>query len=121
MKKHLIRNLIKGLSFTSAVFVFQACYGTPQDFGMDLLVEGEVTSRNTGDGIPQIKVSMNNGEYYEYTDEDGRFMFYAEPTDSLKFTFEDFDSSNNTKYLTKDTLVINEGERVYLDIVLDEE
>lgn len=31
MKKGWIRKLICGLSFGSALFIFQACYGTPQD------------------------------------------------------------------------------------------
>lgn len=28
--RKLIRSVLKGVSFTAALFVFQACYGTPQ-------------------------------------------------------------------------------------------
>ena len=28
--KKIIRNILKGMSLTAALFVFQACYGTPQ-------------------------------------------------------------------------------------------
>ena len=28
--KKIIRNILKGVSLTAALFVFQACYGTPQ-------------------------------------------------------------------------------------------
>ena len=46
-RKSWIRQLITGVSFTSALFVFQACYGTPQDFGVDILVEGKVKSKSS--------------------------------------------------------------------------
>ena len=29
------------------MFIFQAWYGTPQDFGLDLLVEGQVKSNTS--------------------------------------------------------------------------
>ena len=48
MKRDLKRKLIGGLCLTSIAFVFQACYGTPQDFGSDLLIEGEVKAKSTG-------------------------------------------------------------------------
>ena len=39
----VIRKLLKGLSLTSALFVFQACYGTPQtgNIGIDEPVPAE--------------------------------------------------------------------------------
>ena len=40
MKRDWKRKIIGGLFLTSVAFVFQACYGTPQDFGNDLLIEG---------------------------------------------------------------------------------
>ncbi len=40
MKRDWKRKIIGGLCLTSVAFVFQACYGTPQDFGNDLLIEG---------------------------------------------------------------------------------
>ena len=48
MKRDWKRKIIGGLCLTSVAFVFQACYGTPQDFGNDLLIEGQVTSKISG-------------------------------------------------------------------------
>ena len=58
MHKKWVRRIVGGLSFTSALFVFQACYGTPQDFGLDILLEGQVKSKSTGLPIQGIKVSV---------------------------------------------------------------
>ena len=70
MKKNWIRGLIGGLSFTSALFVFQACYGTPQDYGSDLLLEGQVKSKKTGLPIEGIKVAVSQTSQYEVTNKD---------------------------------------------------
>ena len=74
MKRNWIRKLIGGLSFTTALFVFQACYGTPQDFGADVFIEGLVKSKKTGEPIKGIKVSVADNPQYQYTDEDGEFF-----------------------------------------------
>jgi hypothetical protein len=55
MKRDWKRKIIGGLCLTSIAFVFQACYGTPQDFGEDLLIEGQVKSKTTGLPIKGIK------------------------------------------------------------------
>jgi hypothetical protein len=121
MKRNWIRTLIGGLSFTSAMFIFQACYGTPQDFGNDLFVEGQVKSKTSGTPIQGIKVSIKNNEQYEITDKDGQFSLYTEKLDQLSFQFSDIDSSDNGHYLDKDTTVTEISERVYLDIALEEQ
>lgn len=41
MKYRWLRNLLKGFSVTTALFVFTACYGTPQGYKMELPVEGD--------------------------------------------------------------------------------
>ena len=48
MKSNWIRKIIGGMSLTTAMFIFQACYGTPQDMGLDMLVEGQVKSLTSG-------------------------------------------------------------------------
>lgn len=40
MKRNWRKKLVGGLCLTSAVFIFQACCGTPQAMGTDLLLEG---------------------------------------------------------------------------------
>ncbi|MDY0199401.1 MAG: hypothetical protein RBR40_00295 [Tenuifilaceae bacterium] len=120
MHKKWVRRIVGGLSFTSALFVFQACYGTPQDFGLDILLEGQVKSKSTGLPIQGIKVSVEKNIQYEFTDENGRFSFYTEILDSLKLQFEDVDEILNGAYTTKDTVLTDITERVYLDVLLEE-
>jgi hypothetical protein len=83
MKKNVIRKILGGLSLTSAMFVFQACYGTPKDFGLDLFIEGQVKSKASGLPIKGIKVSIVDSMQYEMTDEDGKFSFYTEKLEGL--------------------------------------
>jgi hypothetical protein len=50
MKRNLLRRVLGSLSLTTAAFIFQACYGTPQDFGLDVYISG------TGSGPGQVSV-----------------------------------------------------------------
>lgn len=36
MKYRVLRNFLKGCSLTTALFIFQACYGTPQGYNADI-------------------------------------------------------------------------------------
>jgi len=120
MKRNMIRKIIGGLSLTSVLFVFQACYGTPQDIGFDLLIEGQVVSKTSGLPINGIKVSVANNMQYEMTDEEGKFMFYTEKLEGLTLQFQDIDSTQNGHYIDKDTVLTDMSENVYLDIALEE-
>ncbi len=120
MKKNVFRKIIGGLSLTSAMFVFQACYGTPQDFGLDLLVEGQVKAKASGLPIKGIKVSVAGNIQYEITDENGNFSFYTEMLEDLTLKFQDVDSTQNGLFHDKDTLLTERSDKIYLDITLDE-
>jgi len=120
MKSNWIRKIVGGISLTSAMFVFQACYGTPQDFGFDLLIEGQVKSKTSGLPVKGIKVSVTDNMQYEITDENGKFSFYTEMLKSLTLQFQDIDSTQNGLYANKDTVLNGLSEKVYLDIVLEE-
>ncbi len=120
MKKGWFRTLLGGLSFTSALFVFQACYGTDQDFVPDTLLEGIVNSKTSGLPINGIRVSVAESMQYALTHENGRFAMYTRMMDNLKITFEDIDSTQNGLYLKKDTVVTNSGEKVFLQINMEE-
>ena len=120
MKRNWVRKIIGGLSFTSVLFVFQACYGTPQDFGFDLLIEGQVKSQTSGLPIKGIKVSVADNMQYEITNENGQFSFYTEMLDGLTLQFQDIDSIQNGLYFNKDTVLTELSEKVYLDIMLEE-
>jgi hypothetical protein len=120
MKKSWIRKIIGGLSLTTAMFVFQACYGPPQDFGLDMLIKGQVKSKTSGLPIEGIKVSVADSIQYDFTDYEGKFSFYTEITDSLNILFEDIDSTQNGLYVNKDTLISDYEDEIYLDIELEE-
>lgn len=120
MKNNWIRKILAGLSFTSVLFVFQACYGTPQDFGLDLLIEGQVKAENTGLPLKNIKVSVSNNSQYAYTNQNGEFSFYTERTEKITLTFADSDSLQNGLYASKDTLLNNATEKVFVSISLPE-
>jgi hypothetical protein len=126
MKRDWKRKIIGGLCLTSIAFVFQACYGTPQDFGDDLLIEGQVKSKTSGLPIKGIKVSIADKIQYTNTDENGKFSFYIERLQYAKIQFTDIDSTQNTLFSNKDTLVtINDSvlmskqPKVYLNIELE--
>lgn len=126
MKRDWKRKIIGGLCLTSIAFVFQACYGTPQDFGNDLLIEGQVKSKKTGLPIKGIKVNIAERVQYTNTDEDGKFSFYIERVQYPKIKFTDIDSTENIFFLNKDTIVtikdsvlMSKQPKVYLNIELE--
>lgn len=120
MKRNVIRKIIGGLSLTSAMFVFQACYGTPQDFGLDLLIEGQVKSKASGLPIKGVKVSVAENMQYELTDEEGKFSFYTEMLEGLTLQFQDIDSTQNGLYTDRDTVLTDLSKNIYLEIALEE-
>lgn len=120
MKKNWKNFLLKGICLTSVAFVFQACYGTPQDFGMDTFIEGKVNAKKSGLPIQGIKVSVENSMQYTYTDNQGYFSLYTEKRDSTKLNFADIDSTENNSYIDKDTLLTTNEQHIYLNIELDQ-
>lgn len=103
------------------MFVFQACYGTPQDNGLDIHVVGQVKSKTSGLPLKGIKVSVTHNLQHEITNENGEFSFYTEFRDSLSFQFQDVDSIQNSQYADKDTLLTGIADsRLFLDIMMEE-
>jgi len=120
IKHNWRRKLLGGLSLTSALFIFQACYGTPQNMGLDIFIEGQVISLNTKMPIKGIRVSIENKFQYEFTDTDGKFSFYTETAKSYKIIFEDIDTYENGSFFGRDTTLTGINERAYLKIGLQE-
>jgi putative lipoprotein (rSAM/lipoprotein system) len=120
MKRNLLQKILAGLSFTSVLFVFQACYGTPQDFGLDFLLEGKVVSKTNGSPIKGIKVGIESGLQCVLTNDNGEFSFYVEKADSLQVFFEDIDSTENNIYQTLDTLITVSDSKIFLNIEMEE-
>ena len=121
IKKNWKRKLLGGLSLTSALFIFQACYGTPQDMGLDIIIEGKVISKQTNMPAKGIRVSVEDKLQYQFTDIDGKFSFYTETAKSYKIKFEDIDTSENGNFFGKDTVLASIDKRVYLNIALQEQ
>lgn len=123
MKKNWVKKIIGGLSFTTALFIFQACYGTPQDFGFDSYVEGIVKSKVTGLPVKGIRIllyaanAINNR--YEYTDDKGYFSLFTEKGTDVKLRFDDADADENGLFATKDTTLYNVSYKVSLNIYLE--
>jgi len=131
MKKGWVRNIFKGLCLTSAIFVFQACYGTGPDFGQDIYISGVVKSKKTGEPISGIKVSVahlnpnySKDQYdlhqYEFTDKSGKFSLYTYETPQMLVSFEDIDSSDSKDYIRKDTIFNVNNSDIVLNIELEE-
>jgi len=118
-KRKILRRIFGALSFTTALFVFQACYGTPQDFG-NFGIRGTVKSKITNQVIPGIKVLISNTTNYTYTDPDGYFVVYVPELKIYNMRFEDIDSENNGIYSTKDTTFAFNTESTRLNVYLND-
>lgn len=120
MKRSWRRGLLGGFSFAGALFIFQCCYGMPQDLERDLLVEGQVKSKKTGQPIKGIQVSLLDESQSVFTDGEGKFDLYMGYADRFEMWFRDIDGGENGAYLDRDTLVENTGDKVYVEIELEE-
>ena len=118
-KRRILRKVYGALSLTSALFVFQACYGTPHDMERDVYIQGIVKSKATSLPIPGIKVSIENLSSAGITDSAGRFEFYTFLTSQYKITIQDIDSSANGSYKDKDTSLTRAALNNLLNISLD--
>ncbi len=120
MKRNWRRKILGGLSLTSALFIFQACYGTPQDFGLDVFIQGQVKSKKSGAPIKNIKVSLTDKIQYQFTDDIGKFSLYTEAADLYKISFDDIDSNQNGLFSSRDTIIYSREKEIFLDIVLED-
>jgi hypothetical protein len=118
-KRRILRRIYGALSLTSALFVFQACYGTPRDMGMDVYIQGLVKSKTTNQPISGIKVSILNQPQYELTDPAGTFKIYTSREDVYTVKFEDIGSNQSVKFLPKDTVIKIVNESTILNVSLD--
>ena len=118
-KRKILRRVFGVLSLSSALFVFQACYGTPKDMGSDVYIQGLVKSKATNQPIPGIKVSILNHPQYELTDQAGMFKIYTSKEDSYTIRFEDIASNQSVKFLPKDTVIGIVNESTILNVSLN--
>ncbi len=103
--RNLFRTIFGFFSLSGMLFIFQACYGTPQDFGQDVMVEGKVISSLTGAGIQGIKVSVEGIPQYTSSGSDGSFVMFLERLSDYRFTLTDTDGETNGLFQGRDTLI----------------
>ena len=118
-KRNILRWVYGILSMSTALFIFQACYGSPHDMEQDLHIQGLVKSKTTNAAIAGIKVSIENQQHYEITDSLGKFSIYTLQQSDYKLKFEDIDSTKNGEFLPKDTVIKYDDRHTYLTISLD--
>lgn len=118
----LFRNLLKGLSLTSALFVVQACYGTPQPSmfgeGGEAPMSFSLVAEDTGEPLEGIVISANRVEgqdKYELgvTGADGKCQVaipYMRNIEGPNLKFEDPEG----QYSVKDTTLTDLREREIL-------
>ena len=109
-----LRNLFKGASLTTALFIFQACYGTPQDalyeYG-EAKISFTLLSGSTGNPLEGIhiysKITEDNsfGEY-GITDKDGNCEVTLPYMRNEKGPYVRFEDPENN-YKEKDTVLFD--------------
>jgi putative lipoprotein (rSAM/lipoprotein system) len=120
--RRIIRKIYTGLGLTTVALVFQACYGTPQAMGLDVLIRGVVKSNKTKDPIEGIKISVKDRYQSDLTDSAGTFVFFIpqDEMNSLQLELEDIDGPENGLYLSKTISVeLSKDETNLGDILLD--
>ncbi len=121
-KRKILRWIYATFCLGSVVFIFQACYGMPKDFGKDIKIIGTVKSKSTNQPIKGIKVVNERSSVYEKTDSNGNFSMYVFGDNSeVSISFIDIDSIDNSSFLRKDTIVaIGNKELIELDIYMED-
>jgi hypothetical protein len=106
-----LHNLLKGLSLTTALFIFQACYGTPEWLHNSVLPFKVVDAR-TGDPLQGVGISsrVQAAENLDWipggvTDENGEALVYFGTMDGAKPQFRI--EASGTDYLVKDTVLVD--------------
>ena len=116
--KNPLKKILGAFSFATAMFIFQACYGAPQDTEMDVCVSGTVFSSDDNTPVKGIKILTDNN-LTAVTDDSGRFFIYTLPIDSLKLSFNDIDSIDQFEFETYDTILTGVNNNVNINIILN--
>lgn len=102
----LLRNLLKGASLTTALFIFQACYGTQSWLADQPDVTFKVVSADGSTPLNGIAIKTKGDTDWNivgHTYEDGSAQIFAtrENNEPVDFRFESEDGA----YIVKDTTV----------------
>ncbi len=93
----------------------------PQDFYPEIRFSGLVKSKTTGQPLKGIQVSIKEVNWIDYTNEKGEFLMFTEEIHQATLRFEDVDSTEHGSYASKDTLLMDPAEEIFLEIELEEE
>ena len=119
----VLRNLLKGVSLTAAMFVFQACYGS-EEWYSDTNMNFHVVSAEDGSPMSHVKIrsQLQVGDTAQdwyllgYTNDEGNASVWVSPNYSgnsqtlFRFVADD------PAYAVKDTII--NGYRNTVEIVL---
>lgn len=119
-RRKLFRTIFGVFSLSGIMFAFQACYGTPPDFGQDVLIKGKVTSAVNKAAVSGIKVLINQSGQYTQSAADGTFSIYCERMPEYNLTFSDTDGAQNGQHQMCDTTVqlADQAENLTVNIEL---
>jgi len=124
--RKILRKIFNCFSLTAVAFVFQACYGMGPDTYCDMRLTGTVTSSTTNLPIQGIKVSVDEGINHCFTDENGKFDFYASfdmyhSPNGINIHFLDVDGVENGYFADK-TMIVERAckDEVKINVELDE-
>lgn len=110
----LIRNIIKGASLTTALFVFQACYGSPAYIGeLQEPVRIKVLDATNGEPVNSARVRLREDDSQPwgkttYSNEDGVALIYLDD-ELLGKDMELEVVADIESYQRMDTLIIGFG------------
>jgi len=104
--------IYRALGVTAISLLFQACYGPPIDVGSDVTISGTVKSKETGDPITGIQVSIRDTDIQLKTSNNGNFYIYVPRQYSYTVDFEDIDGPDKGGEFKPHTITVStyEGE-----------
>jgi hypothetical protein len=118
--RKILHNLLKGASLTTALFIFQACYGVPMpplyEDGGEAPMDFSLVSNETGEPLEGVLIKGKGdsrwGEYIELgcTDADGRCHVEIPYARNLEGPFLRFEDPEG-KLAPKDTSLADLRER----------
>lgn len=107
------------LSFSTALFIFQACYGTPQDMKDDVSIRGVILSAETGHPIPGVRVELQNTRQYLFSDEHGEFELYTSPQQQYHLALADEDGSDHGFFSGETRIIDNSMAADFLELKME--
>ena len=121
-KRSLYRTVFGIFSLSGIMFAFQACYGTPEDFGHDAVIRGKVTSAATKAALPGIRVVESQSGQYTTTGPDGSYSMWCERMREYRLSFSDEETVRINRHQGRDTTLTPAWkDEVYLELEVNME